>query len=150
MSTFDMSAGLNRQVPGVQFLLASLPPLGSEQVAAMLCPSCWWVQVTLVCPFLTLKPCVDQQPVGSQFGLTADQCDRQQLFIVLIDRVDGGFGGFGRQSRAMAALASARAFASFLLAVTSFSVVLFFWMAALARLSSDLAIMVACSVSVAA
>ncbi len=50
----------------------------------------------------------------------------------------------------MAVLALARAFASFSLAVTSFSTVSFFWMAALARLSSDLAIMAACSASVAA
>ncbi len=50
----------------------------------------------------------------------------------------------------MAALASARAFASFALAVMSFSTVSFFWMGALARLSSDLAIMAACLASVAA
>ncbi len=60
MSTFDMSACLNRQVPGVQFLLALLLPLGSNMVAEVLCPSCWWVQVALVCPHLTLKPCVEQ------------------------------------------------------------------------------------------
>jgi hypothetical protein len=72
------------------------------------------------------------------------------LFVVLVDRVDGGFGGFGRQGHAMAALALARAFASFLLVVMSFSMVLFFWIAALARLSSDLAIMAACLASVAA
>jgi hypothetical protein len=64
--------------------------------------------------------------------------------------VDGGFGGFGGWSHAMVALALARAFASFLLAVTSFSMVFFFWMAALARLSSGLAIMAACLASVAA
>ncbi len=50
----------------------------------------------------------------------------------------------------MAVLALAGAFASFMLAVTSFSTVLFFWMAALARLSSDLAIIVGCSELVAA
>ncbi len=49
----------------------------------------------------------------------------------------------------MAALASAWAFMSFALAVTSFSTMSFFCMVALARLSSDLAIMVACSVLVA-
>ncbi len=80
----------------------------------------------------------------------ADQYDGRRLFVVLLDGVDRGFGGFGRRSRVMAALASARAFASFLLAVTSFSTVSFFWMAALVRLSSDLAIMVACLVLVAA
>ncbi len=41
-------------------------------------------------------------------------------------------------------------FASFALAVTSFSRVSFFWMAALARLSSDLAIIAACLALVAA
>jgi hypothetical protein len=50
----------------------------------------------------------------------------------------------------MVALASARAFASFSLAVTSFSTVSFFWMAALAWLSSDLAIMAVCLALVAA
>ncbi len=50
----------------------------------------------------------------------------------------------------MGALALASAFASFLLAVTSFSTVLFFWMVALARLSSDLAIMAACQALVVA
>ncbi len=43
-----------------------------------------------------------------------------------------------------------KAFASFALAVTSFSTVSYFWMAALARLSSDLAIIAACSALVAA
>ncbi len=88
--------------------------------------------------------------MGSQSGLTADQWDGQQLFVVPIDGVDGGFGGFGRQSHAMTAFALARAFVSFLLAVTSFSMMLFFWMVALARLSSNLTIMVACLASVAA
>ena len=83
----------------------------------------------------------------------ADQCDGQQLFIELFDEVDkgfGGLGGFGRWSRVMAALASASAFTSFALAVMGFSMVSFFWMAALARLSSDLAIMAACLASVVA
>jgi hypothetical protein len=68
------------------------------------------------------------------------------LFVELLDGVDGGFegfGGFGRWSRAMVVLALARAFASFSLAVTSFSMASFFWMVALAKLSSDLAIMAA-------
>jgi hypothetical protein len=73
----------------------------------------------------------------------ADQWDGRRLFIVPVDGIGGGFGGLGRQSHAMVVLALARAFVSFLLAVTSFSTVLFFWMAALARLSSDLAAMVA-------
>jgi hypothetical protein len=50
----------NRQVPRVQFLLALLLPLGLDWVPAVLCPSCWWVQVMLVCLHLTLKPCVKQ------------------------------------------------------------------------------------------
>ncbi len=44
-SSFDMSAGLSHQVSGVHLLLALLPPLGSDRVATVLCPSCWWVQV---------------------------------------------------------------------------------------------------------
>jgi hypothetical protein len=59
-STSDMSAGSNRQVSRVHLLLALLPPLGLDWVAAVLCPSCWWVQVVLVCPRLTLSPCVHQ------------------------------------------------------------------------------------------
>ncbi len=59
-SEFNMSIGLNRQVSKVQFLLASMPPLVLDWGAAVLCPSHWWVQVVLVCPRLTLKPCVKQ------------------------------------------------------------------------------------------
>ncbi len=83
----------------------------------------------------------------------ADQCDGRRLFVELLDGVEGGLGGlggFGRRSCVMAALALARAFMSFGLAVKSFSTVSFFWMAAMARLSSDLSIMAACLASVAA
>jgi hypothetical protein len=108
------------------------------------------VQVVLVCPPLILKPCIQQLPVGLQSGLTDDHWEGQRLFVVPVNGVDGGFGGFGRQSHAMATLALARAFESFLLAVTSFSMALVFWMTALARLLSDLVIMAACLASVAA
>ncbi len=46
-STFDGSAGANRQA-GVHLLLALLPPLVSNLVAAALCPSLQWAQVALV------------------------------------------------------------------------------------------------------
>jgi hypothetical protein len=60
MSAFNMSAGLNRQVSRVHLLLALLPPLVLDQVAAVLCPSCWWVQVVLVCSRFILKLCIQQ------------------------------------------------------------------------------------------
>jgi hypothetical protein len=54
-SMFDGSAGANPQV-GVHLLLALLPPLVSNLVAAALCPSLQWAQVALVWPRLTLNP----------------------------------------------------------------------------------------------
>ena len=55
----------------------------------------------------------------------------------------GEAGDFGRQSLAMADLASARTFARHLLVALSFSTVMFFWMAAFARLSRDVTMRVA-------
>ncbi len=79
-----MSADSNCQVPGVQFLLSLLPPLGLDWVAAVLCSSRWWVQVALVCPRLTLKQCVDQKLVGSQSGLMADQVTGNNCLLYLL------------------------------------------------------------------
>jgi hypothetical protein len=56
----------------------------------------------------------------------------------------------GRQRRVSAELASARALTRRSLAATSLFTVSFFWMAAFARLSSDVAIRSACSALVAA
>ncbi len=58
-STFDGSAGANHQA-GVHCLLALLPPLVSNLVATVLCPSLRWAQVALVWPGLTLNPCDEQ------------------------------------------------------------------------------------------
>jgi hypothetical protein len=88
-------------------------------------------------------------PLLSQLGLTVDQWDgRGRLSVPL--GASGADGVLGRQRRVMAAFALARALARHLFAVTSFLTVLFFWIAAFARLLSDVTMRAACSASVTA
>jgi hypothetical protein len=135
MSTFDESAVASHQAG----LFALLPPLVSARVAVGICPLCLCLQVVLEWPHFTFHPCVQQHPFGSQSGLTGYQWAGRGQLVALVE-VEGVAVGAGRHRRAMAALVSASAFASFLLAATSLSTLLFFWIVALARLSRDVAI----------
>jgi hypothetical protein len=78
-----------------------------------------------------------------------NQWDGRGWLSVLLG-VAGAAGVFGRQRQAKAAFASAWALARRSFAATSFLTVLFFWIAAFARVSSDMTMRVACSASVAA
>jgi hypothetical protein len=64
--------------------------------------------------------------------------------------VAGAAGVFGRQRQAMATFALAKALARCSFAAASFSTVSFFWIAAFARLLSDMTMRAACSALVAA
>ena len=59
LSSTKSSAGSHRHF-GFQFLLALLPPMVLLRVASSLCPSVRVLQVLLLCPFITLNPCVQQ------------------------------------------------------------------------------------------
>jgi hypothetical protein len=45
-----------------------LPPMVLLRVASSLCPSVRVLQVLLLCPFMTLKPCDQQYPVRSHLA----------------------------------------------------------------------------------
>ena len=137
---FNYSAGLDHQV-AVQPLLASLLPFVSERVVEVMCPCFRWVHVALEWPTYL--------PLLSQLGLTVDQWDGHGRLSVPLGAA-GAAGVLWRQRRVMAAFASARALARHLFAVTSFLTVSFFWIAAFARLSSDVTMRAACLASVAA
>ncbi len=145
LSNLFESAGMSCQVGGLgppcpRLLL----PFVFARVASLQYPSLGKEQVVLLCPTLTQKPCIQQYPVGSQVGL-----------------VDLQWGGFtcpdhysvGRLPVFNFAIASVRLamifFCCWFLA-TSLSIVLFFWMDAFAKLSSNAAIFSAWTISCAA
>ncbi len=84
-------------------------------------------------------------PVGLMVNLWDG---RGWLSVTLV--AAGAAGVFGRQRQAMAAFALARALARRSFAATSFSTVLCFWIAAFARLLSDVTMQAACLALVAA
>jgi hypothetical protein len=114
--------------------LRLLPPFVFVQVASAQCPSLGKEQVALLCPTLTQKPCIQQYPVGSQAGLVALQW--------------GGFaqpdccfvGGLLAFNFAMASVRLAMIFVCCWFIATILLIVLFFWMDAFAKLSSNAAI----------
>ncbi len=59
-----------------------LPPFVFARIASLQCPSLKKEQVVLLCPTLTQKPCIQQYPVESHFGM-----------------VDLQWGGFLRPTR---------------------------------------------------
>ncbi len=96
--------------------------------------------------FMAVCPTV---AVVGPVGLDGRQLDGHGRLSVPLGVV-GAAGMFGRERQAMVAFASARAFARHSFAATSFSTVLFFWIAAFARLLSDVTMRAACLASVAA
>jgi hypothetical protein len=152
--------------------LARLPPIRLDRVA----PG-WWPprrdwQVALVCPTLTLYPCVQQYPHLSQYGLVGPQWAGRGTGVP----TGAGAGGTGVGAGQVAgeaglwsgasdpcpyirdmdacidsrACIDPRACISWAFVATSWLIVAFFWTDALARCSRDAAIWHPCASSSAA
>jgi hypothetical protein len=118
--------------------------------------------VPLVCPIFTLNPWDQQYPVLSQGGFTVAQWDGRPGGVVPVGWPGGartgapgagvhapGVGGGVVIIVASLHWMSWMDLVSAAFVATRFSMVVFFWMDALARLSSDVAICCACSISAA-
>ena len=138
--------------------LPALPEVGRPTVgqpALKVEPPMQEVHVQLLCPIFTLKLWDQQYPVLSQAGFTVAQWDGRAGEVSLVGwpgRARAGAPGAGVWVVIIVASVhcmSWMALESAALVATRLSMVAFFWMDALSRLSSDEAICCACLISAA-
>jgi hypothetical protein len=143
--------------------LTRLPPKQLARVAPGWCPLRRDRQVALVCPTLILYPCIQQYPHLSQSGLVGPQWAGCGTGVptgagaggagVGADQgvgavgVYAGAGGPCPYIRDMDACIDSSACMSWAFVATSWSIVAFFWIEALARCSRDMAIWCPCTSS---